>query len=331
MEQQSSPARASVALRAAVLSLAVGALILGVKFAAWLATGSSALLADALESIVNVVAAGMVAFAVMVAARPADRDHPYGHGKAEFLSAATEGALILLAATVIVAEGVRKLIVGVELERAGAGMLLAALGGAGNLALGLHLMRAGRAAGSDAIEADGRHVLTDVRTTAGSIGALIGVQLTGWLWLDPVVALAVAANIVLTGWRVVRRALAGLLDEADFDLIAQVGKVLERERRTDWIDIHELRTRRSGSFRHIDLHLVAPRYYTIDQAHAAAEDLEKALQPLVGEEGGVVVHVDPCRPWQCAGCEVAPCPVRSQPHEAHRVFDVPSLTRHGRL
>jgi cation diffusion facilitator family transporter len=331
MGQPSPQQRAAVALRAAVLSLAVGALILGVKLGAWLATGSSALLADALESIVNVVAAGMVAFTVVVAARPADRDHPYGHGKAEFLSAATEGALILLAATAIVAEAVRKLIVGVELERPGAGMLLATLGAVGNLALGLYLVRAGRLAGSDAIEADGRHVLTDVRTTLGAIGALVGVKLTGWLWLDPVVALAVGANIVLTGWQVVRRALAGLLDEADFELIAEVANVLERERRPDWIDIHELRTRRSGRFRHIDLHLVVPRYYTIDQAHAAAEGVESALQPLVGEEGGVVVHVDPCREWQCAGCEVDPCPVRSKPYAAHRPFDLPSLTRRGRL
>lgn len=251
--------RTAVALRAGLMSLGVGALILGVKLAAWLATGSSALLADALESIVNVVAAGMVAFTVMVAARPADDDHPYGHGKAEFLSAASEGALILLAATLIVAESVRKLIVGVELERTGAGVLLAALGAVANLGLGLYLLRTGRAVGSEALEADGRHVLTDVRTTAGSIAALLGVQLTGWLWLDPLVALAVAVNIVLTGWQVVRRALAGLLDEADFELLAEVGKRLERERRPDWIDIHELRTRRSGRFRHIDLHLVAPR------------------------------------------------------------------------
>ena len=331
MPQPLVPSRSVVALKAGLLSLAVGALILGVKLAAWLATGSSALLADALESIVNVVAAGMVAYTVMVAARPADRDHPYGHGKAEFLSAATEGALILLAATAIVAESVRKLIVGVALERPGAGVLLATLGAAGNLALGVYLVRTGRAIGSDAIEADGRHVLADVRTTAGSVGALLSAQLTGWLWLDPAVALVVAANIVRTGWQVVRRALAGLLDEADFDLIAEVGKVLERERRRDWIDIHELRTRRSGRFRHIDLHLVAPRYYTIDQAHAAAEDLEKALRPLVGEEGGVVVHVDPCRPWQCAGCEVEPCAVRSEAHDRHRAFDVPTLTRSGRL
>jgi cation diffusion facilitator family transporter len=320
-----------VAVKAGVLSLAVSAVILGIKLAAWLATGSSALLADALESIVNVVAAAMVAYTVVVAARPADRDHPYGHGKAEFLSAATEGALILLAATAIVAESVRKLIVGVELDRAGAGVLLATLGAAGNLALGLYLVRTGRTVGSDALEADGRHVLSDVRTTAGSIAALVGVQLTGWLWLDPLVALAVAANIVRTGWQVVRRALAGLLDEADFALIEEVGKVLERERRSDWIDIHELRTRRFGRFRHIDLHLVVPRYYTIELAHATAEELETALQPLVGEEGGVVVHVDPCRPWQCASCEVDACAVRSEPHGVHRAFDVPSLTRTGRL
>jgi cation diffusion facilitator family transporter len=329
--ERPAASRTAIALKAGILSLAVGALILGVKLAAWLATGSSALLADALESIVNVVAAGMVAYTVMVSARPADHDHPYGHGKAEFLSAATEGALILLAATAIVAEAVQKLIVGVTLERPGAGVVLATFGAFGNLALGLYLVRTGRAVGSDALEADGRHVLSDVRTTAGSIAALLAAQLTGWLWLDPAVALVVAANIVRTGWQVVRRALAGLLDEADFDLIAEVGKLLERERRRDWIDIHELRTRRSGRFRHIDLHLVAPRYYTIDQAHAAAEDLEKALQPLVGEEGGVVVHVDPCRPWQCSGCEVEPCPVRSSPQDSHRAFDVLSLTRSGRL
>ena len=319
------------ALRAGITSLACGGLLLAVKFAAWLATGSTALLADALESIVNVVAAAVVTYSVAVAARPADADHPYGHGKAEFLSAGLEGALILIAASLILGESVHRLIVGSAIQRIDLGVLLAGLSAAGNLALGLHLVHVGRRERSEAIEADGRHILTDVITTTGAIAALLAVRATGLLWIDPLAGIAVALQIVRTGWRIVRRALAGLLDEADFGFLGEVAARLAAARRADWCDLHQLRAWRSGSFRHVDLHLVVPRYYTIERAHQTAAPLEESLLDLVEGRGDVVVHLDPCQPVHCAGCSVADCPVRSTPLAEAFDYSLAALARPGRI
>jgi len=324
-------ARTPAVIRAGVLSLGVGFAIFVLKLVAWWITGSTALLADALESVVNVVAAALVTLSVAVAARPADDDHPYGHGKAESLSAGVEGGLILFAAAAILFEAVGELVRGARVARLEAGMLLAAIAALGNLGLGGYLVRTGRRHASEAVEADGLHILTDVATTAGALAALLVVRLTDWYWLDPVVGILVALNILRTGWQVVRRALSGLLDEADVGSLEALGAALERARRPDWVDVHQLRTRRAGPLRHIDLHLVVPRYYTIDRAHQVAEEMEKVLSDAIGEEADVVAHVDPCRPWQCVHCEMEACPVRAQAGEARRAFDVGWVTRPGRL
>jgi cation diffusion facilitator family transporter len=331
---QSAPDRARVqpaVLRAGLVSLASSALLLALKLAAWLATDSAALLADALESIVNVVAAAFATYSVIVAARPADADHPYGHGKAEFVSAGLEGTLILLAASLILGESVHRLAVGSTVQRIDIGVLLASLGAAGNLALGLYLVRTGRSERSDAIEADGRHILTDVVTTLGAIAALLAVRATGLAWIDPLAGIAVALQIVRTGWRIVRRALAGLLDEADFGFLGEIAARLAASRRSDWCELHQLRAWRSGSFRHIDLHLVVPRYYTIEQAHATAAPLEDALLELVGGRGDVVVHLDPCRPAHCSACSVEDCPVRSTRLAEPFDYSLATLARPGRI
>ena len=318
-------------VRAGAISVGIGFLILVAKFFAWQVTGATVLLADAAESIVNVIAAAMVTYSVAVASRPADQDHPYGHGKAEPLSAAIEGALIVIAAMVIVAEAIRHLIAGPELQQLGTGIAVAAAAGLSNLGLGLYLIRVGRREGSEAIQADGAHILTDVVTTAGGIAALVAVKLTGIQLLDPLVALVVAANILATGWRVVRRALRGLLDEADFDFLSEIAQQLERERPPEWIEIHELRARRAGSSHHIDLHLTVPRYHSMEQAHQTGDTLEKALLTFVGADGGAVVHMDPCQPRHCSGCAMQDCPVRSDALEERFTFDLESLTKPGTI
>ncbi len=330
--QQSRPFSVYPAVvRAGAISVGVGFLILVAKFFAWFVTGATVLLADAVESIVNVIAAAMVTYSVAVALRPADEDHPYGHGKAEPLSAAVEGALIVIAAMVIVAEAIRHIIVGPELQQLGTGIAVAAAAGLGNLGLGIYLVRVGRREGSEAIQADGAHILTDVVTTAGGIAALIAVKLTGIQLLDPLVALVVAANILVTGWRVVRRALRGLLDEADFEFLSEIAQHLERERPPEWIEIHETRARRSGASRHIDLHLTVPRYHSMERAHQTGDALEKALLTFVGVGGGAVVHMDPCQPRHCEGCAMQDCPVRSKALEQRFTFDLESLTKPGTI
>jgi cation diffusion facilitator family transporter len=318
-----------IALRAGVLSVAAGAAIMAAKFAGWLVTGSSAVFADAAESIVNVIAGAVATYSVAVASRPADADHPYGHGKAESVSAAVEGSLILLAATLIMAEALREILVGPELRRLGTGIAISAVAALGNLVLGLYLVRTGKRVRSEAIEADGHHVLTDVWTTFGTIAALGLVQWTGIALIDPFAALAVALNIVVTGWRVVRRALGGLLDRADFELLSSLAAHLEAERRPEWVDVHELRSWSSGKLRHFDVHLAVPRYLTIEEAHRVGDLLEHSVVEFAGGHADAVVHLDPCRPRHCTRCSMSACPVRAAPLEAPLPLSVETITRRG--
>jgi cation diffusion facilitator family transporter len=319
------------AVRIGLVSLAASAAIFTVKLAAWIATGSAVLLADALESTVNVVAAALMTYSLMLAARPADHDHPYGHGKAEFVSAGIEGALILVAAFAIVVEATRKLWLGAPVAQLELGLALSAAGAVANLALGLYLVRAGRAHRSEALVADGRHVLADVVTTAGGLVALVAVLATGRYWLDPAIAIVVALNIARVGWRVVRRALSGLLDEADFDMLRDLAALLQRIRAADWVDVHQLRARRVGATTHIDLHLVMPRFYSIEHAHASADALEVSLREAAGGDADVVVHLDPCRPFHCVACAMVDCPMREAAARRRPPLDVDSLTRQGRV
>jgi cation diffusion facilitator family transporter len=322
--------RASPAVRAGFVSLGAGVVILLAKLAAYLYTGSMALLADAAESSVNVIAASVMTFSVAVSRRPPDADHPYGHGKAEPLSAAVEGALIAGAALFIAVEAVRRLVVGTELGHLGVGMAISAAAGAANLALALYLLAVGRRESSEALRADGIHVLSDTVTTAASIAALVVVQVTGIGAIDPVVALIVAANLAWAGARVVRRSLTALLDEADFGLLVRLANALESARRPEWCDIHQLRSRKAGRRRHVDLHLVVPRYFTMDEAHRVEDGLEAALASAVeGGDEDFVVHIDPCRPLHCAGCALPECPVRVAPPGKLAPFDVEHLTLPG--
>lgn len=321
--------RSNAALRAGQISLVAGAVIMGAKFVASAVTGSTAIFADAAESIVNVIAAAMATYSVAVAARPADEDHPYGHGKAETVSAAVEGALIVVAASVIALEAVQDIIVGPMVQQIGVGIGISGVAGVANLGLGVYLLRVGRRESSEAIEADGLHIMTDVVTTAGTIVALVLVQLTGWMLLDPIAALLVAANILRTGSRVIRQALRGLLDEADFSLLQQIAEHLEAVRRPEWVEIHQLRSWASGTFQHVDLHLIVPRYLSIEQAHRLGDQLEAHLVDFADGGAESVVHLDPCTPKHCRACTMPDCPVRAAPLETPFSFDVESLTRRG--
>jgi len=334
MSQQQGPAgagmgRGSPAVRAGAISLAASVLILGAKLAAYLYTGSMALLADAAESSVNVVAAAVMTFSVAVSRRPPDAGHPYGHGKAEPLSAAVEGALVGGAALFIAVEAVRRLVVGSALEHLGLGMAISVVAALANLGLGVYLLAVGRRERSEALHADGLHVLSDTITTAASLAALVAVQLTGYAVIDPLVALVVGVNLLWAGWRVVRRSLTGLVDEADFALLERIDKALEAARRPQWCDIHQLRGRRVGRLAHIDLHLVVPRYLALDEGHRIGDALEADVARAMDDDCDFVVHLDPCRRVHCPGCTVADCPVRAAAPGKPVEFDLAHLTAPG--
>jgi cation diffusion facilitator family transporter len=298
-------------LRAGRLALGLGLLVFLGKLGVYAATGSTAVLSDALESIVNVVAAGLLLYSLIVAARPADRDHPYGHGKVEFFSSGVEGALIAVAAILILAEATRALWVGAEVRHLDAGLIGLAALTVVNAWLGLSLIRTGRRAHSVALVADGQHILTDVWTSVGVLIGLLAVRLTGWVALDPLVAIAVAMNILRMGWKLVRQAVGGLMDEADEGSLQQVAAALEAHRRPWWIDVHGLRTFGSGALRHTDFHLAVPRFFDAERLHQVHDELRRVVTEATGMLGDVIVHFDPCRPRQCSSCAMPDCPVRA--------------------
>ncbi|HEU4394415.1 MAG TPA: cation diffusion facilitator family transporter, partial [Planctomycetota bacterium] len=314
--------RARERLRAVLISLAAGSVILVAKFAAWLVTGSTVVLADALESIVNVVAATFALGGIVFASRPADENHPYGHGKMEFFTAAFEGGLVAFAAITILYEGVRALIEGVTVREPETGLWILAAAGAANLALGAYLVRAGGRTHSPALVADGKHVLSDVITSAGSMAGLGLAWWTGKAWIDPAAAVVLGAVLAVAGFRLVRHAAGGLLDEEDPALLEALAAAIAETRVDGAIEVHRARAIRVGPTVHVDAHVVVPEFWTVEQAHAAGLELERTVLERWGREGEIALHLDPCRRAYCAACPLADCPVRAAPFAAR-----PPVTR----
>jgi len=304
---------ARIRLRAGLISLTVALLMLAAKYQAYRMTGSTAVLSDALESIVNVVAAVFALGGLVFAGRPADRNHPYGHGKIEFFSAAFEGGLIAFASVVIVYEVVLILLAGAAVRQISAGVLIVLVTGLVNLVLGWYLVRTGRRYNSLTLVADGKHVIADFWTSAGVVVGLLLVQLTGLAWLDPLVALLVALSLMWTGFRLVRHAAGGLLDEEDPALLSRVLGALQRYVGHGVIRVHHLRAIRSGRFHHVEAHLVVPEFWSVDKAHGVSEDVAALVIHDLGVEGEMVFHTDPCHRIYCATCDLEDCPIRREP------------------
>lgn len=276
----------------AVLSIVTAIVVIGLKLIAWRITGSVGLLSDALESTVNLVAAIGAFVALRVAAKPPDRSHNFGHTKAEYLSAVFEGVMIVVAAVVIVATAVDRLLHPEELDEVGTGLAISVGATVVNAVVGWVLIRAGRRHRSLTLEADGKHLMTDVWTTAGVVVGVFLVAATGWLPLDPLIAIAVAANILVVGGRLVWRSGAGLMDSAlPDDLRAAIDAVLARHR-ADRIDFHDVRTREAGHERFVQLHVLVPGDWSVQRAHDLAETIEDELRATV-DDLTVTLHVEP--------------------------------------
>jgi cation diffusion facilitator family transporter len=251
------------------------------KTGAWWVSGSVSLLSDALESLVNLAGAMFALAMVMVAARPADDDHPYGHHKAEYFSSGFEGVLIFVAALAIVVAAVDRLLRPQALEAVGLGLLLSVVSSAMNGALAWSMLKKARSARSMALEADARHLFTDVWTSAGVVAGLLAVMYTGWLWLDPVIAIAVALNILREGASLVWRSAGGLMDEAvEPETRAEIDAVLDGFRHQA-IRFDHVVTRRAGQRRFIDLHMHMPAAWTLGRAAAVRTSVEQALMSAV--------------------------------------------------
>lgn len=279
--------------RYAWLSVAVALATISLKTLAWHFTGSVGLLSDALESLINLAAALLAVSMLRLAATPPDEEHPHGHFKAEYFSSGIEGALIVLAAAGIVWAALPRLAAPQAIEAPLLGLALSALASAFNLAAGWHLIRVGRREDSIALEADGHHLLSDVWTSAGVIVGVALAAMTGWNLLDPLVALGVAVHILWTGFMLMRRSLAGLMDVAIPDKEqAEIEKLFAEYRPRYAVDFHALRTRQSGSRRFVSFHLLVPDAWTVERAHALSEEIEARVRSLV-PNAILLVHIEP--------------------------------------
>jgi cation diffusion facilitator family transporter len=294
---------------AAMLSLVVGAMLMTLKFAAYLLTGSSAIFSDALESIVNVIASGFALWAVKFSYQPADRTHPYGHGKIEFVSAMLEGSMILLAAVVILTQALAEFYRLTPVDHLVSGIVMVCVAMAVNGTLGLYLVFKGRRHSAIALKADGEHLLSDAVTSAAVLIALVLIKFTGWTILDPICATLVSIYVAWMGITLVRRSMAGLMDEQDPQDDHDLHALLDRHVGAGSIEpricsYHKLRHRHTGRYHWIDFHLVVPAEWGISQAHEAASALEHEIELLL-TYADATAHVEPCHAESCDRCQVA--------------------------
>lgn len=274
------------------MSIAAAIATIALKTGAWALTGSVGLLSDAAESVVNLVAAVVALIALKVAARPADKNHHFGHSKAEYFSAAIEGVMIFVAAVVILITAVERFVHPSELENVGIGLVISVVASVINGGVGWALLRAGSRHRSATLTADGKHLLTDVWTSVGVIVGVGLVALTGWQRLDPIVAFAVGVNIIVTGWRLLADSVAGLMDvswskEENRELAQLVRRFI-----TDDVRVHALRTREAGHARFVEMHVLVPGGWTVLQGHDVVEEIEQAITARF-DGCSVTIHLEP--------------------------------------
>jgi cation diffusion facilitator family transporter len=288
----------------------ISVILLVIKFFAYYLTSSVTILSDALESIVNVVAGLIGLYSLYIAAKPRDVDHPYGHGKAEFLSAAVEGTMIGTAGAMIIYKAVQHLIYPVPLQQIDYGIQLIIGTAIVNYGVGYYCLKTGRKNNSAALIASGKHLQTDTWTTAGVVTGLLLLLITGKVWIDSMVALLFGFYILFTGYRIVRTSVAGIMDEADTKLLSRMVEILNYNRRENWVDLHNLRVIKYGSVLHVDSHLTVPWYLNVHEAHREIDVLSALIREEFGESLELFIHSDGCLPFQCKICSKTDCKVR---------------------
>lgn len=307
----------------AVLSV----ILLSGKLVAYFMTHSVAILTDALESIVNVVAGLFGLYSLHLSAKPKDADHPYGHGKIEFISAAVEGVMIALAAFFILFESVSNLISPVPLQKLDIGILVISVTAVANFLMGSLCIRTGRKNNSLALMASGKHLHSDTYTTGGILAGLTLIYFTGIQWIDSAVAIIFSGIIFFTGFRIIRTSVAGIMDERDNTLLRKMINVLDKDRSKNWIDIHNIRIIKYGSTLHIDCHLTVPWYLNVHEAHEEIDKLGHIVRKEFGDAIELFVHSDGCLPVSCPICIKDDCTVRHHPFQRRITWTVRNMER----
>lgn len=315
-----------VRLRVAKLSLVVGILLLAVKFLAYEMTESQAILSDALESIVNVFGSLIALVTINIASKPADKDHPYGHGKAEYFSVAFEGGFISFAAILIFYEAIHSLIIKKQMQNIDVAIYMTLFAGAVNGLLGLYLKHTGKKLKSLALMGSGDHLLSDAITSAGLILGFVTVRVTQAYWIDSALAIILGFFLAKTGFALVKKSLSGLMDAEDLDVITKLGKIFAKKIFPGIIRIHYTRVIRSGRYHHIDAHVVVPEFWDITKGHDEVGRFEKLVFEDYPNEGELHFHLDPCRRAYCEVCDLSDCPIREKPFKKRLSFTLEELT-----
>lgn len=293
----------------------ISVLLLAAKFLAYYLTHSVAILTDAMESIVNVAAGFIGLYSLYIASLPRDINHPYGHGKAEFLSAAVEGTLILSAGAIIIYKAIQHFIFPAPINHLDKGMILVGITGLVNFGVGFLGVWYGKRNQSLALIASGRHLLSDSYSTFGIVAGLLVISLTNLVWMDSAIAAVFGVIIIYTGYKILRKSIAGIMDEADEELLKKMVQVLNANRKENWVDLHNLRVIKYGSILHVDCHLTVPWYLNVNEAHAEIDALGSLIKSEFGESLELFVHSDGCLYVQCPICSKPDCPVRHHPFE----------------
>lgn len=301
--------------RIILLSLGISLILTLAKFAAYFVTHSVAILSDALESIINVVAGGFACYSIFLTGKPKDANHPYGHGKVEFFSIGFEGAMIFIAGCLILFKAAQYFFMQPVLEDVDQGMWIIGITSVANFLLGLYLVRSGKKLPSITITGNGQHILTDAYTSFGLIAALLLIHLTKQTWIDPAVSVLMGGLILLKGYQLMRQSISGLMDETDMQVVDRVITILEQHRHADWIDVHNMRVQRYGTDFHIDCHVTMPYYLELSKAHDEVKEIEELVaRELYAHSVEFFIHIDPCiPPATCPNCLVEECPVRKAP------------------
>lgn len=317
-----------------IITIFVGVLLLVAKFFAYWTTHSNAILTDALESIINVVAGGFGLYSLILASKPKDVDHPYGHGKIEFISASIEGSLICFAGITIVVKSIFNMFIPSEIQKLDIGIYIITISGLINFIIGFLAERRGRKTDSLTLVASGKHLKTDAYTTIGILLGLVLIKITRVNFLDNIIAVIAGIWIILNGIQILKESVAGIMDEADFDLLNKIIASLNEQREMNWIDVHNMRTIKYGDKLHVDCHVTLPYYFTIEEAHAEIEKIERCITNLLENSLESFIHVDACIPvFSCKICQKDDCSKRAFPMKEKLTWTLENVVqnkKHGK-
>lgn len=306
--------------------LIIGSMLLVGKFLAFYLTNSVGILTDAMESIVNVVAGIIGLYSLKMAAKPRDKGHPFGHGKSELISASLEGTMIIIAGGAIVWEGISRLAAPTMPEKLDIGIILIAIAGLINYLMGMVSIRVGKRHNSMALIAGGKHLQSDTYSTIGLIIGLVLLTITKIAWIDSALALIFGSIIIWTGFSILRKTVANLMDSADFELLENILDKINKNRQAEWIDVHNTKMIRYGSYFYIDCDLTLPWYYNVRQGHDACDSLKNLILEHYSDSVMVSIHSDSCVSEQCPNCSVQNCIERKHPQISTKRITMTELT-----